>query len=89
MTLRGFGGRGRADAEAFDAWLDSAIAATPADRARHLEEWKRAPSARASHPREEHLLPLMVVAGAAGADLGRNVFRDLFAGTRVSAVQFG
>jgi len=88
-NMRGFGGRGRADAEAFDAWLESAIAATPRDRARHLEGWAHAPSAREAHPREEHLLPLMVVAGAAGADLGRNVFRDLFAGTRVSAVQFG
>ena len=29
-----------------------------------LKEWKTAPSARVCHPREEHLLPLFVVAGA-------------------------
>ena len=28
--------------------------------------WAQAPAARVGHPREEHLLPLMVVAGAAG-----------------------
>lgn len=35
-----------------------------------LMDWTKAPSARLCHPREEHLLPLMVVAGAAGQDVG-------------------
>jgi len=41
------------------------------------------------HPREEHLLPLMVVAGAAGTDRGRVTYSDQFGGVRISAVQFG
>ena len=31
-----------------------------------LTAWASAPGARGAHPREEHLLPLMVIAGAAG-----------------------
>ena len=41
-----------------------------ATRNRKLTAWATAPSARAAHPREEHLVPLMVIAGAAGADHG-------------------
>ncbi len=37
-----------------------------ASRARRLSRWDQARSARLAHPREEHLIPLMVVAGAAG-----------------------
>ena len=45
--------------------------------------------ARLAHPREEHLLPLMVVAGAAGEDRGRVAFNGTFAGVRLSAYHFG
>ena len=38
------------------------------------EQWSAAPGARACHPREEHLLPLMVAAGAAAGDAGRQAF---------------
>ena len=31
-----------------------------------LVAWTSLPQARSCHPREEHLLPLMVAAGAAG-----------------------
>src|SRR5262249_8806523 len=52
--------------ERFDAWLAQAVTAEPAARDAQLADWQRAPSAREAHPREEHLLPLMVAAGAAG-----------------------
>jgi len=45
-------------------------------RDRMLVDWQSAPSARLAHPREDHLLPLMVVAGAAGTDRGARVFVD-------------
>ncbi|HNR77667.1 MAG TPA: hypothetical protein PKM48_11095, partial [Parvularculaceae bacterium] len=45
-------------AERFDAWLTAACTAAPAERTRLLTNWQQAPAARASHPREEHLLPL-------------------------------
>jgi aromatic ring-opening dioxygenase catalytic subunit (LigB family) len=73
----------------FDAWLAQTIRENPLTRDADLTEWTRAPSARESHPREEHLLPLMVVAGAAGSDRGSQVFRDEVMGAVVSAVRFG
>ena len=49
----------------------------------------RRPSARACHPREEHLLPLMVVAGAAGESKGKRDFNDKIGGKMISAFRFG
>jgi len=73
----------------FDAWLRRVVAEDPSVRDAELVRWSVAPSARKAHPREEHLLPLMVMAGAAGSDRGRVAFSDTFGGARVSAVQFG
>ena len=76
-------------AETFDAWLRDAATAEPADRDRQLANWESAPAARAAHPREEHLLPLMVIAGAAGSDRGTIPYNGTFAGLRLSAYHYG
>ena len=76
-------------AETFDAWLREAATAEPAERDKHLADWATAPAARAAHPREEHLLPLMVCAGAAGADRGKIAYNGTFAGLRLSAYHYG
>ena len=73
----------------FDAWLEKAATAAPADRSRALEAWEAAPAARAAHPREEHLIPLMVAAGAAGDDRGALAYRGTFMGCAVSAFHYG
>jgi aromatic ring-opening dioxygenase catalytic subunit (LigB family) len=88
-NLRAFGPQGRAPSEAFDAWLTDAIAQEPTERDARLSRWSAAPSARHAHPREEHLLPLMVVAGAAGADRGRSAYSGTLRGLRISGYQFG
>jgi aromatic ring-opening dioxygenase catalytic subunit (LigB family) len=89
-NLRGFRrADGHAAAEAFDAWMQRAAVAAPAERDAALTRWSDAPAARQAHPREEHLLPLMVAAGAAGADRGRIAYSDTFGGVRISAVHFG
>lgn len=52
--------------QAFDHWLQETCgksALSEAERERRLLEWESAPSARYSHPREEHLLPLHVCYG--------------------------
>jgi aromatic ring-opening dioxygenase catalytic subunit (LigB family) len=74
---------------AFDAWLDETAKAPPAERDARLTAWDKAPSARACHPREEHLLPLMVVAGAAGESKGTRDFNDKIGGKMISAFRFG
>lgn len=88
-NLRTFGGRGAPDSETFDRWLRETAVLDHGERDRRLLEWDKAPSARAAHPREEHLLPLMVIAGAAGEDRGSVAYSGLFMDTRISAYHFG
>jgi aromatic ring-opening dioxygenase catalytic subunit (LigB family) len=89
-NLRGFGDpRVRPIAHAFDTWLRDAATRAPQHRDRELARWATAPGARLAHPREEHLLPLMVVAGAAGDDRGRIGFSGHVFGTALSGYHFG
>jgi aromatic ring-opening dioxygenase catalytic subunit (LigB family) len=76
-------------AAAFDTWLTETALAEPELRDQRLLNWESAPSARAAHPREEHLLPLMVVAGAAPDERGHIPFRDSIFGLIATAVAFG
>jgi aromatic ring-opening dioxygenase catalytic subunit (LigB family) len=88
-NLREFGPHAAPVSEAFDRWLQATATDAPDARDRGLVEWAKAPAARRAHPREEHLLPLMVIAGAAGADRGRVAFDGTFHGLRISAYDFG
>ncbi|MCA9694821.1 MAG: class III extradiol ring-cleavage dioxygenase [Nannocystaceae bacterium] len=89
-NMRGFGSdRGALDSRSFDAWIGEVVTRDAASRAAALARWTEAPAARASHPREEHLLPLMVAAGAAEGDAATLPFRGDVLGARVSAVHFG
>jgi aromatic ring-opening dioxygenase catalytic subunit (LigB family) len=81
--------RMRDASEQFDRWLAEVVAAPAAERTRSLERWTDAPMARDCHPREEHLLPLMVAAGAAGNDAGTVTWTGSMIGFRISAHQFG
>lgn len=88
--MRGFGtAAGARSAATFDAWLDDIVTGDPERRDAALLRWAEAPAGRSSHPREEHLLPLLVVAGAAGSDTGSVPFSETVLGTKVSAVHFG
>jgi aromatic ring-opening dioxygenase catalytic subunit (LigB family) len=81
----------RSISDEFDDWLTKTVESKPQERHQALIEWANAPSARLSHPpaQEEHLLPLMVVAGAASKELGRKVFSDRVLETTISAYVFG
>jgi aromatic ring-opening dioxygenase catalytic subunit (LigB family) len=71
----------------FDRWLADAAGAEPAERAARLARWAEAPWARLCHPREEHLLPLMVAAGASG-EPGTRDYGEMVLGGAVSAFRF-
>ena len=72
----------------FDRWLAQAAGAQPEERAARLAQWSEAPFARLCHPREEHLLPLMVAAGAS-REPGEKDYGELVLGGAVSAFRFG
>jgi aromatic ring-opening dioxygenase catalytic subunit (LigB family) len=73
----------------FEAWLTQAVSdPDAASRARQLMQWSAAPAARLAHPREEHLIPLMVVAGAAGDSRGALDFRERVWGVSMASYRF-
>lgn len=85
-------GDGLVPSRQFDAWLrETLIDASPAEREARLERWTEAPSARAAHPREDHLLPLMVAVGAAGEAPGSVSYHqsDFYGNLTVSSFRFG
>jgi aromatic ring-opening dioxygenase catalytic subunit (LigB family) len=77
-NMRGFNrDRSTADAEVFTQYLSEAVTLGYArERDERLLHWERAPRARLAHPREDHLMPLLVAAGAAGEDMGRVLFAE-------------
>ena len=87
-NMRGFSPAFTAKSETFDAWLAGAVA-DPAGRDAALVHWDQGPYAREAHPREEHLAPLFVAAGAAEGEPGRQVFRDIAMDVAISGFAFG
>jgi aromatic ring-opening dioxygenase catalytic subunit (LigB family) len=80
----------REPAAKFDRWLTQTVCEVPSsEREARLSQWSLAPFARVCHPREEHLLPLMVAAGAAAGDAGRHAFSGTIWGKAISAYHFG
>lgn len=77
--------------ENFDSYLEDVCLNknyTPNERKKKLIEWKKAPSAKYAHPREEHLLPLMVNVGAAGGSVGERIYEDYYDEFKMGAYLF-
>lgn len=71
----------------FDEWLVESLMQSKSAAKTALQQWTQAPDARYCHPREEHLLPLHVCAGAA-MSMEKNLKQDfstILMGTQVSA----
>ena len=90
-NLRQFGPNGKPASHAFDAWLNATLARPPAERRAALLKWEDAPSARAAHPREDHLVPLFVALGAAQDEAATCVYHEdaFFDSLAVSSFRFG
>ena len=86
------GSAGFEPSRVFDAWLQQTlVASAPDERTSRLAEWDKAPLARAAHPQEDHLIPLMVAVGAAEQEPGAVVYhqKDFSGGITASSFRFG
>jgi len=91
-NMRGYGDpRYTPVSTAFDEWLTQAVESAPAQREALLTDWTAAPYARDCHPHggEEHLIPLMVAAGAGSDAEGRKVYSEEVMRTVLSGFRFG
>ncbi len=87
-NMRGYGDpRFTAPSDEFNAWLTASVQAAPEQRDAALAQWASAPAGRISHPREEHLIPLMVAAGASAAP-GTRIYTQHVLKTALSAFSF-
>ena len=73
----------------FDQWLVDTLTGaglTQPERRERLEHWQNAPEARFCHPREEHLLPLLVCFGASGVRTAKaqQIFTGQLFATQIS-----
>jgi aromatic ring-opening dioxygenase catalytic subunit (LigB family) len=56
--------------------------------ATRLADWRHGLFATYAHPREEHLIPLMVAAGGGGQPPGERIFADEPMGAAISPYRF-
>jgi aromatic ring-opening dioxygenase catalytic subunit (LigB family) len=88
-NMHGFGNSSAtAGSRVFTTWMSDVCMSGSVERRRELLNWKKAPYAKDCHPREEHLLPLMVCAGAAGKSPGRVDFQEEILGVCLTGIVF-
>lgn len=90
-NMRGYGDKRFGPiSDEFDAWLTGAIAKPIEQRTALLNRWFDGPQALLCHPinEEEHLIPLLVAAGAGGNAGGKKIFSDRVLETTLSAYRF-
>ena len=93
-NMRAFDMSGRASGPpagaAWDRALTDAVTGDQAGRHAALAQWTTLPEARYCHPREEHLLPLMVAAGTAlETEIATRNYAESYLGAAMSGFRFG
>jgi aromatic ring-opening dioxygenase catalytic subunit (LigB family) len=76
----------------FDDWLQrTLLQCSTAERCQRVVSWMLAPNARIAHPREDHLIPLMVALGAAEEEPAALVYHqpDFLGSWALSSFRFG
>ncbi|WP_407123239.1 DODA-type extradiol aromatic ring-opening family dioxygenase [Bradyrhizobium sp. STM 3561] len=76
----------------FDQWLQQTLLhSSPDERRERVVNWTLAPDARIAHPREDHLIPLMVALGAAEEEPAALVYHqpDFLGSWALSSFRFG
>ncbi len=93
MSFHNLRARGPQVTPVADEWDDALTAAVtdadPVRRATRVAAWDQLPHAHFAHPREEHLLPLMVALGAGVDGPAVRDYRDHVLGWTVSGYRFG
>ncbi|MEM9038197.1 MAG: class III extradiol ring-cleavage dioxygenase [Actinomycetota bacterium] len=75
--LSTFGPPGRVPSQQFDGWLhETLVGMVGEERNARMLDWESAPAARIAHPREEHLIPMLIAVGAAEDEAGHVQFHD-------------
>lgn len=89
--MRGFGTRAATPiARDFEQFLADAVGQSdPTQRRDSLLNWASGPQARRAHPREDHLIPLLVAAGATAQEAGRRLFLDHALEVDMGSYEFG
>src|SRR5690554_3693222 len=90
-NMRAYGySRFSAISDEFDTWLTRAVESPAAEREQLLKNWAEAPHAYLCHPQgdEEHLIPLLVAAGAGGKEAGQKIYSERVMQTTISAFRF-
>jgi aromatic ring-opening dioxygenase catalytic subunit (LigB family) len=84
------GGQATASADQWDAAMTAAVTdPDPQARAARVGAWADLPNARFAHPREEHLLPLMVALGAGHDDTAVQTHHGHVLGWAITGYRFG
>jgi aromatic ring-opening dioxygenase catalytic subunit (LigB family) len=93
MSFHNLRARGPQVTPVADEWdaalVDAVTDPDPVRRAARVSAWGTLPHAHFAHPREEHLLPLMVALGAGGEGPVVADYRDHVMGWAVSGFRFG
>ena len=88
FSFHNFAKFGAPEAQIFDDWLQEVMTSDAVTRWDALAHWTDGPTARIAHAREEHLLPLMVAAGAADDVPARRFFSGRVLNTPTSCWLF-
>jgi 4,5-DOPA dioxygenase extradiol len=93
MSFHNLRARGPQVTPVADEWdaalVDAVTDPDPARRAERVAAWDKLPHAHFAHPREEHLLPLMVALGAGREGAAVCDYRDHVMGWAVRGFRFG
>lgn len=89
-NLGQLGKNAKTPSKAFDNWLYETLHQSPEIRKNRLLNWEEAPFARTCHPKEDHLLPLFVVLGAAEHAKATRIYHEesFMGGVTVSSYRF-
>lgn len=88
-NLRDWGGPARAYVGSFDEALKDAAEAVGEERGEKMKSLLGREDARKAHPSWEHLMPVFVAAGAAGAERGERLWTMIEGGLGWAQFRFG